>query len=167
MTVNPQDADAHHQLGLIHLNRGNLDAARSYFENANKIDPRDPDYHYYLGRVFEEKGDWKSALKQYEETYRLKPEYGLRDILREVGKGYLHTGELETSLVFLRCFLEFRSSDPEGRYWLAFGLKKLEKTDEMRAELSTLLNQARSNPRFFRKGNRRWLYQARMLLRQS
>ena len=39
LTSNPQDADAHYQLGLIHLKRRNLDAARRYFENALKIDP--------------------------------------------------------------------------------------------------------------------------------
>jgi len=167
LTVNAQDADAHHQLGLIHLRRRNFDAARSYFENALKIDPNDPDYHYYLGRAFEEKEDWTRALEQYEETYRLKPEYGLRDIFREVGKGYLHTGRLDKAVEFLQFFLEFRTSDPEGRYWLAVAMKKLGKTDEMRAHLATLLNQARSNPRFFRKENRRWLYQARILQRQS
>ncbi len=167
LTVNPQDADAHHQLGLIHFKRGNLNAALSYFETASKIDPQDSDYHYYLGRVFEANGDWSRAREEYEETYRLNPEYGLRDILREVGKGYLHTGRLDKALEFLQFFLRSRSSDPEGRYWLAVALKKLGKTNEMRTELNTILNQARLNPRFFRKENRRWLYQARMLLRQS
>ena len=162
-----RDADAHHQLGLIHLKRDNLDAARRYFESALKIDSRDPDYHYYLGRVFEAKGDWPSALEQYEETYRLAPNFQLGDIFRDVGKAYLHNGQFEKAEEFLRFFLEKRNSDPEGRYWLAITYQKLSRDEEMRSQLNTCLDQARANPRFFRKENRQWLYRSRILLRHT
>ena len=165
LTLNPRDADAHYQLGLIHLRRHDLHAAQSYFEESLRIDPRDPDHHYHLGMVFEEKGEWPAALERYEETYRLKPDHALGDILREVGKGYIHTGNEEKGLEFLRFFLDRRGSDPEARYWLAMALEKLGRRDEMRKELAQLLEAARANPRFFRKGNRKWLYRARMLLR--
>lgn len=166
LTLNPQDADAHHQLGLIHLKRRNLDAAQRYFNAALKIDPGDADYHYFLGRVFELKGDWPRALGCYEETYRINPEHGLGDIFREVGKGYLHTGKFEKAIEFLNFFLQTRGSDPEGRYWLAVALQKTGDLENMKAQLKTILEQARSTPRFFRKENRGWLYRARMLLRQ-
>jgi len=167
LMVNPQDADAHHQLGLIHLRRGKFDAAQKSFENALKIDPSDSDYHYFLGKVFEAKGDWPKALEAYEETYRLNPEYRLGDIFREVGKGYLHVGRTEKAVEFLRFFLQSRGSDPEGRYWLAVALQKLGQFDEMRVQLNTILEQARSNPRFFCKENREWVFRARTLLRSS
>lgn len=166
LTVNPQDADAHHQLGLIHLKRGNFTTAQSYFETALKIDPSDADYHYYLGRVFEEMEEWPKALEQYSETYRLNAGYGVGDIFREVGKAYLHTDNVEKAVEFLRFFLETRASDPQGRCWLAVAYQKLGQIDEMGAQLSAILEQARSNPRFFRKENRKWLYRARVLLRQ-
>ncbi len=167
LTLNPQDADAHYQLGLIHLKRRNLDAARRYFENALKIDPADPDYHYSLGRAHEMNGDWAKALEQYEETYRLSPEYGLGDIFREVGKGYMHTGNTERGMEFLRFFLTKRNSDPEGRYWLAVALQKSGDIDQMRIQLNIILDQARSNPRFFSKENREWIYKARGMIRDS
>ncbi len=166
LTSNPQDADAHHQLGLIHLKRRNLDAAQRYFEEAKRIDPKDPDYNYFLGRTFELKGDWPHALECYEETYRISPGYGLGDIFREVGKGYLHTGKLEKAAEFLKFFLETRGSDPEGRYWLAVVLQKTGDFENMTLQLKTILEQARSNPKFFRKESRGWLYRARTLLRQ-
>jgi tetratricopeptide (TPR) repeat protein len=167
LTSNPQDADAQYQLGLIYLKRRSLDAARRYFESALKIDPDDPDYHYFLGRVYELKGEWARALEQYEETYRLNPEYGLGDIFREVGKGYLHTGNTEKAMEFLKFFLTKRGSDPEGRYWLAIALQKTGDTDQMRLQLSMIVEQARSNPRFFRKENREWIYRARSMVRDS
>jgi tetratricopeptide (TPR) repeat protein len=167
LTLNPQDADAHYQLGLIHFKRRNLDSARRYFDNALKIQPADPDYHYYLGRTCELNGEWQPALEQYEETYRLNPEYGLGDIFREVGKAYLHTGSVEKSKEFFEFFLKNRNSDPEGRYWLAVALQRLGGMDQMSFQLNTLLEQARSDPRFFRKENREWIYRARKLLRDS
>lgn len=167
LTLNPQDADAHHQMGLIHLKRRNLDAAQRCFSAAMKIDPKDPDYHYSLGRVFELRGDWPHALESYEETYRLNAEFGLGDIFREVGKGYLHTDRLEKAMEFLKFFLETRGSDPEGRYWLAVTFRRRGDLANMAAQLKTILEQAHSNPKFFRRENREWIYRARVLLRQT
>jgi tetratricopeptide (TPR) repeat protein len=167
LTINPQDAEAHHQLGLIHFRRGNLSAARTCYEQAISILGQDPYYRYHLGRLFEEMGDWPKALEQYEETYRLNPEFGLRDIFREVGKGYLHTDNLDAAVEFLKFFLETRPSDPEARYWLAVTFQKQGRPEEMHREIRTLLEMARTNPRFFRKENRRWLYRARAFLRDQ
>jgi len=167
LTVNPQDANAHYRLGLIHLQRRSLDVAGRYFENALKIIPADPEYHYCLGRTYELDGDWSKALEQYEATCRLNPEYGHGDIFREVGKGYLHTGNVEKAMEFLRLFLAKRDSDPEGRYWLAVALKKSGDLEQMRVQLNTILEQARSNPRFLRKETREWIYKARSLIRDS
>jgi len=165
LTLNPQDADAQYQLGLLHMKRGNLDSAAGYFERAIKIDPGCADYHYWLGRVWESRGDWHRALEEYEETYRINPEQSLGDIFREVGKAYLHTGNLDKAAEFLEFFLETRGSDPEGRFWFAVTFQKLGKPDDMRVQLNTILEQARSNPKFFRKGNRQWILRARRLLK--
>lgn len=165
LTLNPRDADAHYQLGLLHFQGGHLETARGYFEQALAIDLQDPDYHYYMGRIFESREDWPKAAAEYEETYRLNPEYGLGDIFREVGKGYLHTDRAEKAIEFLRFFLERRGSDPQGRYWLAVALQRTGNAGEMRAQLNTILDQARSNPRFFRREHREWIYRARILLR--
>jgi len=165
LTVNPRDADAHYQLGVIHLARGHLEIAQGYFERALAINGEEPDYHYHLGRAFEAADSWPKALEHYEETYRLNPHYGQGDIFREVGKGYLHAGNPGKAIEFLRFFLGDRDSDPEGRYWLAVALQKSGAGEGMQVELRRLLEQARSSPRFFRKENRRWLHRARTLLR--
>jgi tetratricopeptide (TPR) repeat protein len=165
LTSNPRDADAHFQLGLLHFRSGHHETARGYFEQALAIDAQDPDYHYHMGRIHEGCDDWAKAAEEFEETYRLNPEYGTGDIFREVGKGCLHTGRVEKAIEFLRFFLERRASDPEGRYWLAVALHRAGKTDEMRSHLNQVLDQARTNPRFFRRQNRAWIYRSRLLLR--
>jgi tetratricopeptide (TPR) repeat protein len=165
LTLNPQDADAHYQLGIIHLKRRSLDAASDSFASACKISPGDPDYHYYLGRVHELKNEWDKALAQYEECYRLNPEYSLGDIFREVGKAYVQEGSVEKGIEFLKFFLSKRSSDPEGRYWMAIAMQKSGEIEQMRFQLGRILEQARSGPKFFRKQNREWIYRARTLMR--
>jgi tetratricopeptide (TPR) repeat protein len=165
LTLNPRDADAHFQLGLLHYRSGHLDAARGYFEQALEIDPQDADHHYYLGRIYEAGGEWPKAAEAYEAAYLLNHEYGLGDIFREVGKGYLHTGSSDKALEFLTFFLERRGSDPEGRYWFAVALRRSGKMAEMRVQLNTVLDQARSSPRFFRRQHREWIYRSRVLLR--
>src|SRR5260370_30489837 len=50
-TFNPADASAHYNLGLIHQQRGELDAARERFERAVQIDNEEIDSHYQLGLI--------------------------------------------------------------------------------------------------------------------
>ena len=166
LTVNPQNADAHYQLGRISLDRGNPDAARGYFEAAVKITQQVAEYYYYFGIACERKKDWSKALECYEKTYRLDPEYGQRDIFREVGKAYVNTGSVEKGKEFLTFFLSRRDADPEGRYWLSVALNKSGDPDGTRFQLTLIIEQAKANPRFFRKRNREWIYRARNLMRE-
>ncbi len=55
-TLNPADASAHYNLGLIHQQRGELDAARERFERAVQIDDEEIDAHYQLGRIARTQG---------------------------------------------------------------------------------------------------------------
>ena len=50
-TLNPADASAHYNLGLIHQSRGELDQARERFERALQIDEGEIDASYQLGRI--------------------------------------------------------------------------------------------------------------------
>jgi hypothetical protein len=165
LTVNPQNADAHYQLGRINLDRGNPDSACEHFENAVKINQQVAEYYYYFGLACERKKDWARALECHENAYRLDAEYGQGDIFREVGKAYLNTGNVEKGKEFLKFFLSRRDADPEGRYWLAEALQKSGNPEEARFQLSLIIEQAKANPRFFRKRSREWIYRARNLTR--
>ena len=166
LTVNPRNADAHYQLGRISLDRGNPNAACGYFEAAVKITQHVAEYYYYFGLACERKKNWAKALECYENAYRLDPEYGQGDIFREVGKAYLNTGSVEKGKEFLTFFLARRDADPEARYWMAEALQKSGDTDEARFQLTLIIEQAKANPRFFRKRNREWIYRARNLMRE-
>src|SRR3954464_2089897 len=55
-TLNPADASAHYNLGLIFQQRGQRDEARQRFERAIEIDADEVDAHYQLGRIAREQG---------------------------------------------------------------------------------------------------------------
>jgi len=165
LTVNPQNADAHYQLGRISLDRGNPAAACGYFEAAVKITREVAEYYYYFGLACSRKKDWLKALECYEKAYTLDPGYGQGDIFREVGKAYVNTGSIEKGKEFLEYFLARRDADPEGRYWLAVALQKSGDMERARFQLTLIFEQAKANPRFFRKRNREWIYRARNLTR--
>ena len=166
LTVNPQNADAHYQLGRISFERGNHDTAHGHFENAVKINQQVAEYYYYFGLTREKKNDWAGALECHEKAYRLDPEYGQGDIFREVGKAYLNTGNVGKGKEFLDFFLSRRDADPEGRYWLAVALQKTGDLKNARFQLSLIIEQAKANPRFFRKRNREWIHSARSMMRK-
>ena len=166
LTVNPRNADAHYQLGRISLDRGDPAAARGYFEEAVNITQDVAEYFYYFGVACARKNDWDTALDCYEKAYRLDPEYGQGDIFREVGKAYINTGSMEKGKEFLEFFLKRREADPEGRYWLAVALQKTGELERARFQLTFIVEQAKANPRFYRKRNREWIYRARNLVRE-
>ena len=166
LTVNPRNADAHYQLGRISLDRGDPAAAHGYFEEAVKITQDIAEYFYYFGVACARKNDWDKALDCYEKAYRLDPEYGQGDIFREVGKAYINTGSMEKGKEFLEFFLKRREADPEGRYWFAVALQKSGELERARFQLTFIIEQAKANPRFYRKRNREWIFRARNLVRE-
>ena len=67
-TLNPADASAHYNLGLIHQSRGELDAARERFERAIQIDDEEIDAHYQLGRIARQQKRFADAMKNFEQV---------------------------------------------------------------------------------------------------
>jgi tetratricopeptide (TPR) repeat protein len=167
MEVKLQDPEAQHRVGMMQVQLRRLDAAAASLERALSIRPDVPEYEYDLGRVHESRGDWEAALAHYENARGLAPGCCQGKALREEGKACFHTGDTEKALELLRSFLGEHASDPEARYWLAAALGRNDCAEEMRIQLHTLLEQARSSPRLSRTVNREWVLRARALIRSE
>lgn len=165
MEVKLQDAEAQHRVGMMQVQLGRLEAAAVNFELALSLRPDVPEYQYDLGRVRESQGDWQAALAHYETARGLSPDCCEGKVLREAGKALFHTGETEKAIGSLKSFLGEHPSDPEARYWLAAALERNDCAEEMRIQLHTLLEQARSSPRLSRTLDREWVLRARALIR--
>jgi tetratricopeptide (TPR) repeat protein len=115
-TLNPADASAHYNLGLIHQNRGELDLARERFERALQIDAEEIDASYQLGRIARQQKRYADAIQNFEQVVTRNPAHSQHEVWREVAATYIAAGQFEDARTALEQFLEHRPSDPEGLY---------------------------------------------------
>ena len=115
-TLNPADASAHYNLGLIHLQRKELDDARRRFERAIEIDANEVDAHYQLGRIARMQNRLPNAVQHFEQVVARDQQHAQHEIWREIGATYLAAGQFADAYDALERFLAHRTSDPEGLY---------------------------------------------------
>ena len=164
-TLNPADASAHYNLGLIQQQRGELAEARQRFLRAVEIDADEVDAHYQLGRISRTEQKLAEAIRHFEQVVVRAPQHSLHEIWREIGATYLAAGQHEDALEALERFLAQRPSDPEGLYLKGRTLAGLgrqrEATDAMRACIEAV----QTAPAYKYRADKRWLNEAQQFLR--
>jgi tetratricopeptide (TPR) repeat protein len=147
-TVNPKDADAHVQLGLIYLERRQQSRAVEHFTKAVEIDPNEIDANYELGRIARANGELQKALDHFAITLEHDDRYRLSEIWREIGATYLEAGMLNEAYEPLEKFVERRGVDPEGLYYYGKLLKAKGDTERAREMFDSAIESARTSPYF-------------------
>ncbi|MBO0860981.1 MAG: tetratricopeptide repeat protein [Chloracidobacterium sp.] len=165
-TLNPADASAHYQLGLIFQKRGEQDAAVTSFQRAVEIDPGEVDAHYQLGRIARQQGRLNEAIHHFEQTVRLDPTHSQNEIWRETGLVYYDAGQFQDALEMFEKFLSNRPSDAEARYWLGMTLYKLGRESDAAQEMQSCVESVRTAPAYKYRFDRRWMNLAENFLRE-
>ncbi len=155
-TVNPKDADAHVQLGLIYLQRRQEAKAIEHFTQAIEIDAGEIDANYELGKLARAKGDLQSALDHFAIVLGQNDKHSLSEIWREVGATYLAANMLTEARDALEKFVERRSADIEGLYYLGRTLKVQGDTERAAEVFAEAVASAKSSPDFRRRNNGQW-----------
>jgi tetratricopeptide (TPR) repeat protein len=164
-TLNPADASAHYNLGLIHQQREELEEARARFERAIEIDPDEVDAHYQLGRIAREQGRLSEAIAHFEQVVVRDPAHTLYEIWREIGATYVAAGQFGDAQEALGRFLDERPSDPEGLYLMGrahFGEGRLREAKEW---MQRCIDAVKSAPAYKYRADKRWLNEAQQFLR--
>lgn len=73
VTLDPDFADAHCNLGTVYFNQGDRDAARKWYEEALERDDTHLEAHFNLANLFEEAGRRESAVHHYKAALRTDP----------------------------------------------------------------------------------------------
>jgi len=165
-TLNPADASAHYQLGLIYQKRGQQDAAVSSFQQAVEIDPKEVDAHFQLGRIARQQGRLNEAIQHFERTVRLDPAHSQNEIWRETGLVYYDAGQFQDALEMFDKFLGNRPSDAEARYWRGMTLYKLGRESDAAQEMQSCVESVRTAPAYKYRFDRRWMNLAENFLRE-
>src|SRR5215510_3591166 len=165
-TLNPADASAHYQLGLIYQKRGQQDAAVASFQRAAEIDPQEVDAHYQLGRIARQQERLNEAIRHFERVVQLDPAHSQNEIWRETGLVYYDAGQFQDALEMFDKFLGNRPSDAEARYWRGMTLYKLGRESEAAQEMQNCVESVRTAPAYKYRFDRRWMNLAENFLRE-
>ncbi len=166
-TLNPADSSAHYNLGLIHQQRGEIDAARERFERAIQIDDDEIDAHYQLGRIARLQQRFADAVKNFEQVVSRNPAHSQHEIWREVGATYLAAGQFEDARDALERFLEQRPSDPEALYLMGRAHAGLGHRREAASSMQACIEAVKTAPAYKYRADKRWLNEAQQFIKSS
>lgn len=133
-TLNPRDADAQYQLGLIYQQRHQYDEAKKRFARAAEIDPREADPVLQLGRIALEEDRVGQAIELLSRAAALDDKCCSSEVWRDLGVAYFRANRLEEARQALSKFVERRPYDPEGLYWYGKTLLALGRMDDARQQ---------------------------------
>ena len=166
-TLNPADASAHYNLGLIHQSRGELDSARERFERAIKIDDEEIDAHYQLGRIARQQKRLADAVQHFEQVVARNRTHAQHEIWREVGATYIEAGQFADARDALEQFLESRPSDPEALYLMGRAHAGLGHPREATSAMQACIDAVKTAPAYKYRADKRWLNEAQQFIRSS
>jgi Tfp pilus assembly protein PilF len=155
-TINPHDAEAQYELGMIHLQRHQISEAAERFKQAVKIDQRETDAHFQLGRIAREQGRLSEAIEHFNLVVAQNENHAMGDVWREVGATYLTAGMAEEARSALEKFITRREHDPEGLYYLGETYNKLGLMAEAQAAYSRCIEAADTMPYYRRREVSKW-----------
>src|SRR6185369_4556115 len=108
-TINPRDASAHYQLGLVFQYRRQYTEAIERFKRAVEIANDETDAHFQLGRIAREQNRLQDAIDQFAAVLSQDEKHAHSEIWREVGATYLAAGMFPEAKEALDTFVERRS----------------------------------------------------------
>ncbi|MFN0088224.1 MAG: tetratricopeptide repeat protein [Blastocatellia bacterium] len=165
-TLNPADASAHYNLGLLYQQRRDSYAATDSFKRAIEIDPLEIDAHYQLGRIAREQGRYDEAIRHFERVVGINAAHNQHEVWREIALVYHAAGQYPDALQMLEQFLRERPSDAQGRYWRGLTLHQLGRDDEAISEMQSCIESVKTAPAYKYRTERQWLHQAQSFLRE-
>ena len=164
-TLNPADASAHYNIGLIHQQRNELDEAIKRFERALEIDADETDAHYQLGRIARAQGRHADAIKHFEQVVTRNPSHAQNEIWREIGATYLAAGQFDDARDALERFLDDRQNDPEGLYLMGRAYAGLGNRREAASSMQACIEAVKTAPAYKYRTEKRWMSEAQQFLK--
>jgi len=165
--INPHDAEAQYQLGLIYQHRRQYTAAIQRFTNAVTIDPRETDAHFQLGRIARQQGRLKDALGHFQTVLDQDEKHHQSEILRELGAVYIAARQYQDARNELAEYVERRPYDSEGLLYYGQALEGLGDAAAAREMYARAIEAARTAPRYLRRSTAQWSRMAQKLYNEK
>jgi tetratricopeptide (TPR) repeat protein len=164
--VNPHDAEAQYQLGLVYQQRRQYTKAIGRFQTAVAIDPGETGAHFELGRIAREQGRLEDALGHFQTVLDQDPAFQQSEILRELGALYITARQFDHAWTELAVYVDRRPYDPEGLFYCGQALEGSGKTAEAREMYARVVEAVRTAPRYLQATVARWSRLAQKQMRR-
>ena len=155
-TINPRDASAHYQLGLIYQHRRQYSEAIQRFQKAVEIDNEEIDAHFQLGRIAREQGRLQDAINYLGVVLSQDEKHSQSEVWREVGATYLAASMFQESKEALATFLERRPYDAEGLYYYGKTLSQLGDLEGAKEVFQRCIDAVKTAPAYRYREQRKW-----------
>jgi tetratricopeptide (TPR) repeat protein len=155
-TINPRDASAHYQLGLVFQYRRQYTEAISRFQQAIQIDHDETDAHFQLGRIAREQGRLQDAIDHFAVVLGQDDKHAHSEIWREVGATYLAANMFSEAKEALETFVGRRAYDPEGLYYYGKTLEQLGEQQQAQEAFSRCIEAVKTMPHYRYGDQRKW-----------
>jgi tetratricopeptide (TPR) repeat protein len=166
-TLNPADASAHYNLGLIYQQRRQYEDAKSRFQRAIEIDSDELDAHYQLGRIAVDEKRFGEAISHFDAVVTRNETHSQHEVWRDIGRAYYEAGQHQDAAAAFERFLEKRPSDAEGLYRYGLTLSQLGRREQAEAEMRACIEAVKTSPSYKYRSDRRWMNEADAFLRAS
>ena len=164
--INPRDAGAQYQLGLIAQQRRRYTDAIAHFQRAVSIDPTETDAHFQLGRIARQQGRLRDAITHLQTVVDQDETHNLSEVLKELGAVYLAAKQYGDARNELATYVERRPYDPEGLYYYGQALENLGASAAARDAYARAMEADRTAPRYRRRYTAQWSRAAAKELRK-
>jgi tetratricopeptide (TPR) repeat protein len=155
-TLNPRDAEAHYQLGIIYQQRRQDTEAVARFTRAIEIDANETDAHFQLGRMARERGRLQEAIDRFNIVVSQDERHARSEIWREIGATYMAASMFNEAHDALARYTERRPFDPEGLYYFGRTLHGLGQAGQAQEMFRQCIESVQTMPYYRRSQVRKW-----------
>jgi tetratricopeptide (TPR) repeat protein len=155
-TINPRDAEAHYQLGLIFLQRRQYTEASERFKQAIEIDPTEIDAQYQMGRIARIQGRLQEALNYLSVVVDQDDKHNQHETWREIGLTYFAASMFPEARDAFERLNEHRPYDPEALFHYGKTLHQLGDSEQAREMFERCVEAVRTMPGYRQGQVRKW-----------
>lgn len=166
-TLNPADASAHYNLGLIYQQQGQIEEAAESFSRALEIDSMEIDAAYQLAKIRRDHGRNSEAISLFDQVVRYDMAYSQNEVWREIGGTYYGAGQYDDAREAFERFLAERPSDAEGKYRYGLTLFRLGQVEQAVYQMKGVIETVKTSPAYKYRIERRWMIEAQSFLRSQ
>ena len=167
VSINPHDARALKELGILMFEKKDFKKALEYLEKASGKMSDDPEFNYYYGISTAIIGNIQKGRELIDSALRVSPQLKYGEPYLMMAEVYIDKGDYSSALPMLEKFGGIHSSSSRGFYQMGLVRLKLGMKDEGTDYLKKAITVFKASPRFKRKQDRKWAWKARALLRRG